>query len=189
MTTEDKGIQQSVESHALTEEIVTATRQWDISKAIDTALADFAADALRPLTTEPPNRPETSGTYFPFRPLEKIAAAENVIKAWMANRSNIERAGIKPEKKATALPQGYLSAWCPIVINPMPRAGTLRGIAPDKKGLAVVIALGRLTHENGLFLGEEIEMDSGEDVIFSGGESITFPGGGGGLAILLLLNT
>lgn len=71
----------------------------------------------------------------------------------------------------------------------MPRAGILRGIAPDKNGQAIIIALGKLDHTNGLFLGKDIELYSGQDVIFGGGESITFPGEGGGLALLLFLNT
>lgn len=70
----------------------------------------------------------------------------------------------------------------------MPRPGTLRGIAPDNKKVAVLIALDNLSHKNGLFLDEAAEMGSGKDVVFGGWEHITFPGSGGGLAILLLLN-
>ncbi|EGE09443.1 hypothetical protein TEQG_08344 [Trichophyton equinum CBS 127.97] len=181
-------IQQSVEPRALVE-VATMVRRWDISQGIDANLADLAATALRPLAIKTSSNPGTSGTYFPFRPLEKIPAAEDAVNAWMENRSNIERAGINLKENTTVKPRSYLSAWCPIVINTMPRTGTLRGIAPDKKGQAIIIALGKLDHTNGLFLGKDIELYSGQDVIFGGGESITFSGEGGGLALLLFLNT
>ncbi|EZF28683.1 hypothetical protein H101_07637 [Trichophyton interdigitale H6] len=132
-------IQQSVEPRALVE-VPTMVRRWDISQGIDANLADLAATALRPLAIETSSNPGTSGTYFPFRPLEKIPAAADAVNAWIENRSNIERAGINLKDNTTVKPRSYLSTWCPIVINTMPRAGILRGIAPDKNGQAIIIA-------------------------------------------------
>ncbi|OJD28589.1 hypothetical protein ACJ73_00030 [Blastomyces percursus] len=186
---EAKDIQQSVESQGSTEETeetVTATREWDIHQAVDVSIANSAAEELRHSSTSYPA--QSSGPHFPFRPLEKVSAVENVVNAWMMSRSNIERVRTKFKRNTTIEQTNLLSAWHPIVINPMPQPGTLRGIAPDKKKVAVVTALGKLSHSNGLFLGKTVEMDSGQDVVFGGEEPITFPGSGGGLAILLLLN-
>ncbi|PGG97175.1 hypothetical protein AJ79_09312 [Helicocarpus griseus UAMH5409] len=188
---EDKGIQQSVESEgfqALTQEAVATTRQWDISQAVDAAIADHAAEELRRSPASSPAQSQGPEPYFPFRTLEKMPAARNVVNAWMTNESNIERVARKFKTDIASQPTGLLSEWYPIIINSMPRPGTLRGIAPDKKKVAVIVAVGKLSPSNGLFLGEDIEMDSGQDVVFGGGEPITFPGSGGGLAILLLLN-
>lgn len=78
--------------------------------------------------------------------------------------------------------------WRPILITTMAQPGTLQGIDPSKKRVVVFIALKRLSHENGLFLGEGFEMSTGEDFIMGGWEPIPFPANGGGLAVLLFLD-
>lgn len=185
---EDQDIQQAVESQTSTEEVITATRKWDICPAVDSVIAHSAANELLGFSDTNSSYSQGFGPYLPFRTLKKTSSTEVVVNAWMTNRSNIERVEKKFEKKITEQRTDLLSEWHPIVINSMPRPGVLRGIAPDKKKVAVLIALGKLSHENGLFLGSGIEMDSGQDVVFGGWEYIRFPGNGGGLAILLLLN-
>ncbi|EAS33982.3 uncharacterized protein CIMG_05006 [Coccidioides immitis RS] len=101
----------------------------------------------------------------------------------MMNSSNIKQVKLRHKKNIIERSKDLkhlLFDWHPIIINSMPQLGTLRGIAPDKKKVAVLIALEKLSHENGLFLGEDVEMDTGDAVVFDGGESIIFPGNGGG---------
>lgn len=82
---EDKDIQQSVVSvqSQASGENVAAIGEWDICQAVDEGIAEKAAEELRHLSTSNPALPQGSEPYFPFRPLEKVSAAETVVNAWI----------------------------------------------------------------------------------------------------------
>lgn len=52
-------------------------------QAVDAGLADYAAEELRRSSTSDFVQSQGSEPYFPFRPLEKVSAVENVVSAWM----------------------------------------------------------------------------------------------------------